>query len=223
VAGVRAGWLVVGVTLSEAHRDELTNGSHIPSDVAEERGYRSLSWSPEDRTDQHWLRQQRFPVWVRDSDYGSGLLIPMYSPLGELIGGQLKPPEPVPGPDGRLRKYASPVGRSNRIDVHPRNWGRVADPDVPLIIIEGIKKADALAGAGACAIALTGVSNFRNKFRTLPDWEDVPLRDREVIVCFDADARDNPQVARMMGRFGRWLRGKGARVRYLIVPTEVTR
>ena len=68
---------------------------------------------------------------------------------------------------------------------------------------------------------MTGVYNWRNKLATLGDWEDVPLKGREVVLCFDADARRNMNVARAMVRLGRWCESKGAKlVRYLIVPSE---
>jgi P4 family phage/plasmid primase-like protien len=58
---------------------------------------------------------------------------------------------------------------------------------------------------------------------TLPDWEDIPLKDRQTaVICFDADARTNPGVRLAMARFGTWLRYKGVQdVRYLIVPGKV--
>jgi hypothetical protein len=42
-----------------------------------------------------------------------------------------------------------------------------------------------------------------------------------VTICFDADAKSNPNVLRAMVRLGSWLRSKSVKqVRYLIVPTE---
>ena len=108
------------------------------------------------------------------------------------------------------------------LDVHPFNKDRVIDPTVQLWITEGIKKGDALTSAGACTVTLSGVFNWRSSLGSLGDWEDVPLNGREVIVCFDADARANANVARAMDRLGKWLVSKGAgRVRYLVVPADV--
>jgi putative DNA primase/helicase len=42
-----------------------------------------------------------------------------------------------------------------------------------------------------------------------------------VIICFDADARTNPNVLRAMTRLGNWLKSQGAvKIGYLIVPAE---
>src|ERR1019366_9536216 len=91
----------------------------------------------------------------------------------------------------------------------------------PLWVTEGIKKGDSLTSRGCCVVALTGVFNWRSKRATLGDWEDIPIKGREVILCFDADANKNMNVARAMVRLGRWCSSKGAKsVRYLIVPSE---
>ena len=51
---------------------------------------------------------------------------------------------------------------------------------------------------------------------------DVRLKGRVVTICFDADARTNPNVLRAMIRLGRWLKRQGrGEGRYLIVPAEV--
>ncbi|MBK6712447.1 MAG: DUF3854 domain-containing protein [Chloroflexi bacterium] len=39
----------------------------------------------------------------------------------------------------------------------------MADPSIPLFITDGQKKADALVSRGACAIALTGVGNWKSR------------------------------------------------------------
>ena len=143
----------------------------------------------------------------------------MYGPTGQRVSCQWKPRRPVPNRDGKPMKYASPKGQGSRLDVHPRNRAAIADPAIPLWITEGIKKADALTAAGLCVVALTGVFNWRGTLGTLGDWEDVPLTNRDVTVCFDADAHTNPNVLRAMGRLGRWLKSKNAKtVTYIIVP-----
>jgi putative DNA primase/helicase len=130
----------------------------------------------------------------------------------------------VPGPSGsgKKRKYVSPKGQTSRLDVHPRNTALITDPTLELWTTEGVKKADALTSRGICTIAINGVYNWRSTRGTLGDWEDVMIKNRDITICFDADARTNPNVLRAMIRFGRWLKSKGAqRVWYLIVPGEV--
>jgi hypothetical protein len=104
----------------------------------------------------------RIPNWAHNSDTDfAGLLIPMYGPTGRRVSYQWKPRRPVGG-----KKYASPKGHTNRLDVHPRNRDKIADPTVGLWITEGIKKADSLTSRGLCVIALTGVFNWRSRLGT---------------------------------------------------------
>ena len=200
--------------LSSAHRQELEEVSAIDLAVIAARGYRTLQRQDRDALETYGIVSQStkgFP----------GLLLPMFRSTGEQISAQFKPAHPAMI-NGRAVKYLSPRGRTNQIDVHPRNHGCLRDLTVPLWITEGIKKADSLTSRGCCVVALTGVYNWRSRLGTLGDWEDIPLKGREVVLCFDSDARTNMGVARAMRRLGRWCHSKGATlVRYLIVPATV--
>lgn len=205
--------------LSEAHREEL-NSSRISSDLIGQRGYRTVDTDWRER-----LADMGCPAWaLRSDDAFPGLVLPMYRVrTGDYIGFQFKPanPQPRPGTDKTV-KYVGPKGMGNRLDVHPTCVDRVADVSRPLWITEGVKKSDALASRNLAAVTLTGVWNWRNAEGTLGDWEDVPIRGRTVIVCFDADAAVNPQVRNAMIRLVGWLRSKGAAsVKYLPVPDTV--
>lgn len=149
-----------------------------------------------------------------------GMIIPMYGPTGDLVSAQFRFDElPVREDGKKALRYLSPKGLPNKLDIHPSNSDRIRDTSVRLWITEGVKKADALTSRGECVVALTGVYNWRKKLGTLGDWEDVPLRGREVIVCFDSDARTKRPVMLAMVRLGRWLTSKGARrVFYLVTP-----
>jgi P4 family phage/plasmid primase-like protien len=204
------------VTLGPAHVAEL-QASTIDPAVAAERGYLTIT---EDMRDT--LTRSRVPGYATDPPTSyPGLLIPMYPPGGgDALSFQFKPAEPVPHPStGKPLKYVSRRGTPNMLDVHPRNAAAVRDVTVPLWITEGVKKADALTSRGRCVVALTGVYNFRSKTGTLGDWEDVPLRGRTVVICYDSDARSNDSVLTAMRRIGTWLKSKGAAaVWYIVVP-----
>jgi len=204
--------------LMAGHLRELEE-SCISEEVRRARGYETLYGSDDDQARLHDLRVPRW-AW-RDPMAFPGLLIPMYRVTGEKIGCQFKPAIPQEAPGGKLQKYASQTGVPNRLDVPPPVSDGVRDPSEPLWITEGLKKADCLASLGKAVITLTGVFNWRSKMGTLGDWEDIPLMDRTVVVCFDADAREKRNVLLAMQRLGRWLESKGATVRYLIIPAEV--
>ncbi|WP_170285440.1 phage/plasmid primase, P4 family [Micromonospora palomenae] len=233
------------VPLTKAHWHELTNLSAIDPEVIRERGYVSVDRPRSadsdsipglrlegDRREQ--LKRLGFPSWSLAQDgYFPILWLPKHSPTGKPLPGQLKPWRAVPNRDGKKMKYASARGCTG-LDVHPR-WTRdpdpdgrdvaalpaIQDPEIPLWITEGIKKADALTSRGVCTVGLDGVFNWRNSHATLGDWEDVRLKGREVTVCFDADALTKPAVLRAMKRLGRWLRSKGAAKVLYVVPEVV--
>jgi P4 family phage/plasmid primase-like protien len=209
-----------GALFDEHHR-ELAGESAISEEVIAGRGYRSIS-RPTNTHDEprQELKRLGIPTWATaENRYFPGLLIPLYRPTGERISAVFKPRVAVPNREGKLMKYAAVKNRPSVIDVHPANRDRIVDPTTPLWITEGVKKADSLTSRGLCVAALSGVYNWRSAMGSLGDWEDIPLRGRTITICFDADAKTNPNVLRAMDRFGRWLRAKGAgHVLYLIVP-----
>lgn len=235
-------------TVSAYHRKELETESSIAPDVIEERGYRTVDRPdtnanyafrlPNGRhmggagiSSRDFLSGIGFPSWaIRENYMFPGLWIPNYAPDGTLTPGQWKPRNPVPNRDGKKMKYTSARGHASTLDVHPR-WSRdpggmelpaIQDVTKRLWITEGVKKADSLTSRGEVTIALSGVFNWRNTHGTLGAWEDVRLRGREIIVCFDADTVAKPQIAQAMQRLGKWLQHKGAKkVHYLVVPSEV--
>ena len=52
----------------------------------------------------------------------------------------------------------------------------------------------------------------------LPDWRDILLQGRRVILAFDSDVSRKPQVLKALRDFTAWLETKGARVEYLHLP-----
>lgn len=219
--------------LQDQHRRELMEQSAIEVEVIAERGYFTAARpTPNSNDVRRQLDAARIPTWATREDwYFPGLVIPWYRATGERSQLQFKPKSPVPNRDGKRMKYASAKGCSSLIDVHPR-WTRdrgqddpslvpyIRDVATPLHITEGIKKADSLTSRGLCTVALNGVYNWRSALGTLGDWEDIPLKGRTVIVVFDADARTNRNVLTAMARIGKWLKSKGAAVRFAVPPMK---
>jgi len=216
----------VNARLLPHHLTQLVEGSGIDEEVVAERGYFSMHRGS-DTTDvpENLARLKALGVPKAGRDAPSrlpGLVIPQYRPTGERVAVIYRPDNPPRDPvTGKARKYLMPSGRPAVLDVHPRNVQHMPDPTVPLWVTEGTKKADALTSRGACVVALAGVFNWRSRHGTLGDWEDVQLKGRQVLVCFDSDARTNPNVLRAMVRLGRWLKSKGARPVFVITPSEV--
>ena len=194
------------------HHRALIEASAISGEVAEARGYFSVS-EPKELNGMFGPSQRLAP----------GLVIPVLDAYGERVFFQLRPDNPRVK-DGRILKYENPAGRTMVIDVPPATRPHLRNPKVTLWITEGIRKADALASIGLRAVALNGVWNWRGKGEdggstTLPDWEAIALNDRrKVVICFDSDAFQNPGVHKATERLGRWLEKRGAEVSFVYLP-----
>lgn len=203
--------------LAPHHRSHLHQAG-ISDAVVLARGYETMTRTNTDSRPRDRLRRAGFATAAYKEDRRlPGILIPLYGPTGERTSWQYRPDCPRMGDNGKPRKYEAVRGRPSVLDVHPFNTAKLTDPCQRLWITEGVKKGDALTSAGECAISLSGVYNWRSQLGTLGDWEDVPLRGRVVIVCFDSDASTNRNVARAMRRLGAWLRSRGVRrVTYIV-------
>ena len=203
-------------TISElltTHFQHLSEESGINADVIRERGYRSLMGKSELEKLGFTPAQQRAP----------GILIPLWSVDGKEAGFQFRPDHPRTDRRGRPVKYDSPAGSSNRLDCPPRCQKMMGNPQIPLWITEGSKKADALASKGACAISVTGVWGFKGKnqfggITFLTDWDYVALKNRTVYLAFDSDIVSKEPVRKALEHIGEHLKRKGATVNIIQLP-----
>jgi hypothetical protein len=187
--------------LSPQHKRMLFEESCLSTSVAVERRYRTVASKAELAQLGFSKPQQRVPA----------LVVPMYSPAGELVTHQIRPDTPRRSNKGKPIKYETPAGSPIRLDVHPDQSRRVKDASVPLWVTEGVKKADSLVSRGECVVALQGVWCWQKDSVPLQDWEDVRLWGRSVCVIFDSDVTTNPKVQTALEGLVGFLRGRGAR------------
>lgn len=194
--------------LSKDHLSMLLDESAIDPEIVRGRGYRT---SP-GRADA--------PATFKPYQRRAGLVMPMYSPDGESTSHQLRPDRPRKDKGGDPIKYETPAGAPIIADVHPCNLDRARDPAVPLWITEGLKKGDALASRGACAISLIGVWMFRRpkSAEMLSCFDHVPLSGRLVSVVFDSDVMVKAGVQLALERLVGDLEDRGAQVRVVYLP-----
>ena len=211
--------------LSAEHREELFISSGIHEEIADARGYRTLTGTGEDRDFLESLGYKP-AIHARDETYPA-LLIPMRGMDGEIRNHQIKPAVPrTKLKDDGTRvpiKYETPPGTSNVVDVPAATAELLrAEPTRPVWITEGMKKTDSLASQGMAALGLVGVFSWRHKHGVLGDWEEIPIKGRPAVICFDADAASNRNVQLAMSRLGAWLKTRGVTtVHYLVVPGTV--
>jgi hypothetical protein len=200
------------MTLLDHHR-HLIQASAIRSEVAHERGYRSVSTKTELRELGFGQSQQRVPA----------LVLPLHRVNGDPGGYQIRADKPRVNNRGKAVKYELPRGAQMILDVPPRAQSAIADPSVPLLITEGVRKADSAVSQGLTCIALLGVWNWRGTNGTggravLADWEFVALNDREVYIAFDSDVMIKPEVHSALARLAAMLESRHADVRYIYLP-----
>jgi Domain of unknown function (DUF3854) len=203
-------------TLLPHHLEQLTQGSGIVPEVIAERRYRSIQL-PGGYSE---LKPYGF---TRPQANLPGLLLPVWTTDGTNGLMVYRPDAPRLGKDGKAIKYELPKGAGVRLDCPPRCRAMLADPNIPVWITEGQKKADALASHGQCAIALMGVWNFkrRNPFggtTLLADFDYIALNGREVRIVFDNDVMTKPQVRQALDRLTEHLQRRGAHVTAVYLP-----
>lgn len=190
----------------------LLAASAISSDVAHQRGYRSVTKAVELERCGFGKAQRQVPA----------LLIPVHGVRGEIVLHQIRPDDPRVK-DGKALKYETPARATLALDVPPLVRDHLNDPRRPLFVTEGARKADAAASIGLCCIALLGVwgwrgSNGKGGKLALPDWELVALNDRDVYIVFDSDVTTKPEVHQALERLKAFLEGRGAHVKVVYLP-----
>ncbi|MCL4872011.1 MAG: toprim domain-containing protein [Anaerolineae bacterium] len=205
--------------LQPHHLRMLRDESGITDEMIRARGYRSIKNDDELRGLGFAPGQCRVP----------GLLLPLYTTDGQNGLYVYRPDKPrvvedrrkSKLPDGtypqKVIKYEQPKGTAVRVDCPPICQPMLADPTIPLFLTEGQKKADALASRGACAIALTGVWNFKGKndwggTTLLADFDYIAFDGREVYIVYDSDVMSKTAVRQALARLTEHLQRKKATV-----------
>ncbi|AUB44306.1 DNA primase (plasmid) [Nostoc flagelliforme CCNUN1] len=115
---------------------------------------------------------------------------------------------------------------------HPGGfWHWVVKHNVPVTIVEGVKKAGALLTAGYAAIAIPGVNagyrtptdeygTANGKPSLIPDLKHFATLGRQVNICFDQDNKPETvqRVRTAISRMGRLLVSEGCSLRVIDLP-----
>ena len=215
--------------LSPEHYAMLHDGSGISDEVIELRPYKTVT-EPKELQALGFSREQSrnvpgllLPVNCTDGTNG----LSVYRPDIPRV---IKDPHRRRNAAGEIKehviKYEMPRGVGVRIDCPRicRNDGGLVDPDRPLWITEGQKKADALASRGLIALALLGVWNFkgRNSFggiSLLADFDYVTWKNRDVRIVFDSDVMNKLSVRKALERLTEHLQRKGAHIAAVYLPS----
>ena len=198
------------MVLAAQHRQYLESRGVTPN-VAAERGYRTASKA----------KDVLALGFGKSAANPPALAIPVWAPwpTPDPALFQIRPDHPRRKGE-RILKFEMPWNSTMHLDVHPSMLQHVGNPALPLIVTEGIVKADAaVSRMGVCTVGLAGVWNWRGSNTddgkvALADWEHVALADRHIVVAFDSDVMTKPEVGAALERLGSFLHRRGAHVRY---------
>lgn len=194
------------------HHLAMLKASGLSHAIIEQRGYQSVT----KRAELHHLgfgdQQCSVPA----------LLLPIRTVTGALGGYQSRPDQPRMR-KGKVVKYETLSDMRMILDIHPCVRHLLKNPAIPLFITEGVKKGDALACRGCCAVALLGVWNWRGTNEeggrlALPDWESIALNGRQIYIVFDSDVAVKPEVHAALSRLKAFLESRGAQVTVIYLP-----
>jgi len=200
-------------TLLDHHRAQLV-ASGIDARAIAERGYFSATRIAELKRFGFGEVQCNVPA----------LGIPIWGPEGRVILYQSKPDSPRIGERGKAIKYETPRKATMALDIPPRAREYLGDPATPLILTEGVKKADSAVSNGfRCCVALLGVWNWRGTNDdggkvALAEFERIALNGRDVYLVFDSDVMTKHAVYAALRRLGGYLGYQGARLHYVYLP-----
>jgi hypothetical protein len=203
------------------HHHALIEASSIAPEVAAARPYQSV-------TDPQRLAALGFAA---SQCITPALLLPVHNTAGDVVTYQARPDAPRLK-DGKPLKYETPARSKLAIDVPPGARSGIGNPQAPLYITEGARKADSAVSRGLCCIALLGVWNWRGTnpqggLTALPDWESIAFKGRDatgravarkVYIVFDSDVTEKDGVQKSLARLKPFLENKGARVKIIYLP-----
>jgi DNA-binding transcriptional ArsR family regulator len=204
-------------TLFDSHRHTLEVGSAISHEVYEESGVCTVTHG--DQLPRGFSKRQR--------GRRGGILFMGHRPNGETFY-IFRPDDP--DPDNPGLRYEAPCkklgGPGNVLYVHPGQRELIDDTSVPVIFVEGIKKALSIitaaraAGEEVLVVAISGVWNWLSDGKPISDMFDIPVEGRMVYICFDSDVFRNPDVSDAARRFASHLIGRGALVYLSYLPCQ---
>jgi putative DNA primase/helicase len=153
----------------------------------------------------------------------SALLFPFRSPAGGFMDHvSLKIFPALTDRRGHTVKYLQPRATPPRLYFTEAALAAVND-DRPLWLVEGQKKALAVAQLGLPAVGFCGVEGWHvaGSRDLIPDFDSIALQARTVELVPDADAQTNPNVRRGVEGLAVALACRGARPRLVNFAAEV--
>src|SRR5829696_9464040 len=204
-------------TRSDSDRHTLEAGSAIAADILDSSGVYRITDG----------RQLPRGFSKRQRERAPGVLYEVPRPNGEMTW-VFRPDYPDPDRPGlkyeaTCKKFGGP---GNVLYVHPSQRYLVDDTSVPVVFVEGIKKALSIISAARAAgeevlvVGILGVWNWLSEGKPIPDMFGIPVEGRKVYICFDSDVFGNPDVSDAARRLAGHLTGRSATVYLSYLPDQ---
>lgn len=216
------------MSLSDQHRQLLKETSGLTDYLIDTRGYRTIP-----RDEFHAMTGAEgmpFSPYLLKATGWMG--IPVIRPDGKKHCEIVRVDGSTDTLNGFQRYVWPKNGVRNALDIHPQATKYVSDPEVPLVVTEGIKKADAILRFSSdrtpyCVLGQNGCWGWRSNPKgasvACPDWLDIGMEDREVFVVVDSDYLTNDNVKAGWDQCIFYLTSKvnhENRVRLVVVPPK---
>jgi Domain of unknown function (DUF3854) len=202
-------------TLSDSHRHTHEVGSAIAADILVGSGVYTISDGCQ--LPRGFSKRQR--------KRGRGVLYEVPRPNGEMAW-VFRPDDPDPEKPGL--KYEATCkklgGPGNVLYVHPSQRHLIDDTSVPVVFVEGIKKALSIitaarsAGVEVLVVGILGVWNWKSGGDPISDMFDIPVEGRGVGIVYDCDILTNPSVQDACKGLAELQIDRGASVRVAFLP-----
>jgi hypothetical protein len=199
------------MSLAPLHREDLTR-SGLTDGTIELMGVRAVPRSLIDK-----LKPGGFP------GVESVLEFPYQALNGNDPFSRYKLFPPLRTKDNHTMKYFQRAGTGCRLYVLEPLLKVLPDPRVPLILIEGEKKAALAVQWKYMAIGISGVWSWSEGGEAIDDFNHISFVDREVEIVFDSDiwVDDRIDLQRALFALGKEIEGRGAKVTLAVIPGEL--
>jgi DNA repair protein RadA/Sms len=200
------------MTLSPDHLRQLTQGSGIDEALVQRVGCFTATKPAELAALGFKDYQCRVPA----------LVFPVQDVHGNVALHQIRPDTPRRKKGKHEVKYDTPEGAKLVLAVAPEHRPLLAQADVPLLVIEGLKKKWSVDSrlepdAPLCTVGVIGTEGWRRGF-PLPDWEEIKLPARKVIIVYDSDVTRVKEVGAGRKALAQFLSQAGAQVFHIDFP-----
>jgi len=203
-------------TLSDSDRHTLEAGSAIAADILDSSGVYRITDG----------RQLPRGFSKRQRERAPGVLYEVPRPNGETTW-VFRPDDP--DPDNPGLKYEATCkklgGPGNVLYVHPSQRHLVDDTSLPVVFVEGIKKALSIItaataiGVEVLVVGILGVWNWMADGEPISDMFDILVEGRDVGIVYDCDMLTNPSVQGACKRLAELHIDRGAAVRVAFLPS----